>query len=224
MIARFILFLIGVLIGTACVRTPNLPTRSQVQTHNAFVLADQTVAFVDSDVDAYCAGVWIAADLIVTAAHCVREPMQYVTRGDVYPLGDVHPLASREARSSTLLRFDPMHDLALVKADKPPSHGTATLALQSPRQGQYAQTMGHPIGLWWSYSSGEVSAVRQRDILGHNQVWVQSSAPFNEGNSGGGLFDEDNRLIGIASAFTPAHDGLSYFVHMQYVRALLAAS
>jgi S1-C subfamily serine protease len=56
-------------------------------------------------------------------------------------------------------------------------------------------------------------------------LWVQAAVPISPGNSGGGLFDEDGNLIGIAHATfaSPRAQMLNIFVHRDYIRAFLGS-
>jgi S1-C subfamily serine protease len=127
------------------------------------------------------------------------------------------------SRLAHVLALDPGHDLALLRAGNVPPHRFARVAEGPVLQGQFAQAMGHSLGLWWSYSSGAVAAVRQIDINDMDLLWVQAAVPISPGNSGGGLFDEDGNLIGIAHATfaSPRAQQLNIFVHRDYIRALL---
>lgn len=57
--------------------------------------------------------------------------------------------------------------------------------------------IGNPHGLGWSHAGGQISQVRKQ-IMGNREVKiVQTTAPINSGNSGGGLYDDQGRLVGI---------------------------
>jgi serine protease Do len=177
-------------------------------------LASETVALVRPSLDgprAYCSGVWVKPDEFVTAAHCVedRDEVAYLVPDDhfdddlpVIRFGHVGPV-------------DTEHDIALVHVKAPPPHAVAPLAAASA--GQEVRTMGHPLGLWWSYSTGTVSAVRAL----YGMRYVQSTAPISPGNSGGGLFDSSGALLGVAVFYMPRGENLNFFVHSDYVRELI---
>lgn len=58
--------------------------------------------------------------------------------------------------------------------------------------------LGNPRGLELTLSDGLVSALR-KDGKGA-LAWIQISAPISPGSSGGGVFDENGRLVGISTA------------------------
>lgn len=70
------------------------------------------------------------------------------------------------------------------------------------RRGDGVVAFGNPQGQGLSVSSGEISKtiniVKSSDTGVHHRV-LRTTAPINGGNSGGGLFDAEGRLIGIVS-------------------------
>lgn len=188
-------------------------------------LASETVALVDES-RVYCSGVWISATDILTAAHCVSDlspgdVVHYAVRRDVTHAGSDEFVAER---TGTLARVDANHDLALVRVAVAPPHGIARTSSTPLLPGEVTCTMGHPLGLWWSFSCGEVAAVRWLDdgLSPAPQWWLQTTAPISPGNSGGGLFDEQGALLGIAHASFVRGQNLNLYVHRQYVTAFLA--
>jgi S1-C subfamily serine protease len=225
----FSLFLVGMLLG-ACARPVNPPAVAPSASHveAAKDLADKTIALVgfdtDGDAHAYCSGVWVSPNVAMTAFHCVDDSqvgdaLGYVVREDVYTAANARKLTV-VSRRATILALDDAHDLALIRAELPPPHRMAVPALGAVQQGEFAQSMGHSQGLWWTYSTGDVAAVRQIEINGMDLLWLQANAPISPGNSGGGLFDEEGRLIGIAHATfsSPRAQLLNVFVHRDYIQ------
>jgi len=64
--------------------------------------------------------------------------------------------------------------------------------------GSRIYALGNPRGLELTLSDGLVSALR-KDGKGA-LAWIQISAPISPGSSGGGVFDENGRLVGISTA------------------------
>ncbi len=229
-----VLFLVGMLVGACGTHTSTLPPvyAPALESHvdGIGTLREVTVALValndEGNARAYCTGIWVSPRSILTAAHCMRDDVPlvlYVTSDDVYPhgLAEAHPIKMRAAEK---LASDEDHDLALVRALAPPSgHGIARTRVAPIVQGMFVQTMGHPLGLWYSYSSGEVSAVRDKDLDDGKKLWLQTTAPISPGNSGGGLFDEDEALIGVCHGSYTRGQELNLFVHVDYIDALLRA-
>lgn len=228
-----ILFLIGFLIG-ACGRSAppaNTPTPGHVE--EASMLEARTVALVSTDdngnVRPYCSGVWVSPTTILTANHCVRdvelgELVDYVVKADVFAPGTVTSIEAIATHGSVLYARDQAHDLVLLGALVPPPHDVAGFTDEAIRPGMFVQTMGQPLGLWWSYSSGDVSAVRRIDVNGMQDViFVQTTAPTSPGNSGGALFDSVGDIVGICHGSYTRGQTLNLFIHVQYARALVLA-
>jgi S1-C subfamily serine protease len=214
------------LVGT-CAACGTVPPPAPAESPAAKVaqLERRTVALVQPSAGGfhtYCTGVWVDGNTILTANHCVRDldvkaTVAYATRADV--LGDevvgVH--------GGVLVARDEEHDLALVYDFVPPRHDTAKVS--DPSVGQNVQTMGHPLGLFWSYSRGQVAAIRFRAFGEETEMWwVQATAPVSPGNSGGGLFDDDGNLVGICHGVLTRGQALNFWVHPKYIRELLAAA
>ncbi len=221
------LFFLGLFLG-ACARPVGPPTVVQLQSHeiDAASLADKTVALVAATEGGhrpFCSGVWVSPKEILTANHCVDkqelgDQEWFFVRSDVYG-----KQASMRPRSARLYAVDADHDLALLRVANPPPHEVASLSTSNIRAGAFAQSMGHSLGLLWSYSAGYVAAARQMDVTGRDLLWLQAAVPISPGNSGGGLFDENGALIGLAHATysSPRAQLLNMFVHRDYIYAFL---
>lgn len=200
-------------------------------------------------VGVYCSGVWIAKDKILTADHCARAeiehklkisaesgPLQlsivrlieadyiisFITNND--SLGFQREPAI--VRLAVVKKFDFEHDLAIlvIKDDESiPDHEIANLAEQSPDVGEEIHLMGHPLGLSWTYGHGYVAAYREEQFIASiNKLgpWLQGSVPGWHGNSGGGVFNSEGNLVGIASFIVPAPNTLM-FVHIATIKNFL---
>lgn len=226
---KHLFFFLALIIGCTPAMAATSPA-SAGRPGQAAALASKTVALINPDSDgAYCSGVWISSNAILTAQHCidgdkVGDVELYVVQSDVYPDGSAEPKDSVIGRVAKLVAQDKGHDLALLQAEAPPDHMSAALA-SNVRQGDYAQTMGQSLGLlWWSYSNGTVAAVRVLDLGLGPVKWVQTTTPTSPGNSGGGLFDEYGDLIGICHGYFPRGENLNIFVHPDHIRTFLGLS
>jgi serine protease Do len=75
------------------------------------------------------------------------------------------------------------------------------------KPGQWVVAMGNPFGLGGSVTAGIVSA-RGRDIgAGPYDEFIQVDAPINQGNSGGPLFTQDGKVIGMNTAILSPSGG-----------------
>lgn len=90
-------------------------------------------------------------------------------------------------------------DLAVVRVELAgaASEPVPVRSADLPRVGDAVFAVGNPLGYEASYTAGVVSAVRTSgDGRGAVRV-LQVQASVNSGNSGGGLYDQEGRLIGL---------------------------
>jgi S1-C subfamily serine protease len=105
-------------------------------------------------------------------------------------------------------------DLAVVEGQLTDAAALEVMRLpDAPIQvGARVFAIGNPLGLAWSYSAGTLSAVRQWTTQEGLAVQVlQTDTAIAPGSSGGGLFHEDGRLLGVMSFARQA--GLGGSVH-----------
>jgi serine protease Do len=75
------------------------------------------------------------------------------------------------------------------------------------RPGEWVVAMGNPFGLGGTVTAGIVSA-KGRDIgAGPYDQFIQIDAPINQGNSGGPLFNQDGKVVGVNSAILSPSGG-----------------
>ena len=73
--------------------------------------------------------------------------------------------------------------------------------------GAWVVAVGNPFGLGGTVTAGIVSA-RGRDIgEGSYDSFIQIDAPINQGNSGGPLFTQDGKVVGVNSAIISPNGG-----------------
>ena len=125
-----------------------------------------------------------------------------------------------------VLGVDPRTDIAVlkVKADKPLSYiqlGNST----NVKSGQWVVAMGNPFGLGGTVTAGIVSA-SGRDIgSGPYDQFIQIDAPINQGNSGGPLFTQDGKVIGMNTAILSPSGGsvgIGFAIPSDMIRTVVA--
>ena len=103
---------------------------------------------------------------------------------------------------------DPRTDIAVLKINA--SHPLPFIQLGNSRDvkaGEWVVAMGNPFGLGGSVTAGIVSAI-SRDIgAGPYDQFIQVDAPINQGNSGGPLFTQDGKVIGMNTAILSPSGG-----------------
>lgn len=90
-------------------------------------------------------------------------------------------------------------------------------AAKELKVGQKVFALGNPKGLEVTLSDGLVSALRGPD--GKEQV-IQTTAPISAGSSGGGLFDEEGRMVGITTFLARGGQNLNFAVPAEWVREI----
>jgi serine protease Do len=103
---------------------------------------------------------------------------------------------------------DPRTDIAVLKVDAHKSLPYIQLGnSEGVKPGQWVIAMGNPFGLGGSVTAGIVSA-QGRDIgEGPYDHFIQIDAPINQGNSGGPLFTQDGKVIGMNTAILSPSGG-----------------
>lgn len=98
--------------------------------------------------------------------------------------------------------------------------GNRTIArvasLSEIRVGQAVYAVGDPLALRSSISSGIVSAVRQAE----GGRLIQVTTPISPGSSGGGLFDEKGRLLGLTTFMLAKGQNLNFAIPAEYRNVL----
>ena len=153
--------------------------------------------------------------IIVTNNHVVRNAQSVsVTLDDGTQL------------PATIVGTDPKSDLAVLRVHA--GHSLPFIQLgesNDVRPGQWVVAMGNPFGLGGSVTAGIVSA-RGRDIgNGPYDSFIQVDAPINQGNSGGPLFTQDGKVVGVNTAIlspTGGSVGIGFAIPSDTVRTVVA--
>ncbi len=161
-------------------------------------------------------GFIVSADgLVVTNNHVVKGSRTLsVTLDD----GSVLP--------AKVIGVDPRTDIAVLKVNA--THPLPFIQLGNSRDvkpGEWVVAMGNPFGLGGSVTAGIVSAV-SRDIgAGPYDQFIQVDAPINQGNSGGPLFTQDGKVIGMNTAIlspTGGSVGIGFAIPSDMIRTVTA--
>ncbi|MGD8569958.1 MAG: DegQ family serine endoprotease [Gammaproteobacteria bacterium] len=147
---------------------------------------------------------------ILTNAHVVKGADEIVVR-----------LSDQREKPAKLIGADQQSDVALIKID---AHGlpVAKLGDSSKLQvGQWVLAIGSPFGFDHSATQGIVSALK-RNLPNENYVpFIQTDVAVNPGNSGGPLFDESGKVIGINSQIysnSGGYMGLSFAIPIELAK------
>jgi len=235
---KFLLGLFATLL-TCCTQHATIVSPHHTAKDLTFIpmLDDMTIALTHKDEDGdhtpYCAGVWIDGSKIITAEHCVDKfgraqlgiskdtsfdatgtKIEYVIKSDV----DLSAPNNwpKTVRSGVVIAIDNKNDLALINTNETKHHSHATIVhREAIAAGMHLNIVGHTIGLWWTYFDGCISTT-WKNIKSPNKNRanvIQVSSPTWFGNSGGGAFDDDGNLVGIASWIITDAPNISFYTH-----------
>ncbi len=149
-------------------------------------------------VEARGSGFIVKADgTIVTNNHVVKDAKDITVT-----LDDGKTLPAK------VIGTDPRTDIAVLKIDA--GHPLPYIQLGNSadvKPGEWVVAMGNPFGLGGTVTAGIVSAV-SRDIGdGPYDQFIQTNAPINQGNSGGPLFTQNGKVIGMNTAILSPSGG-----------------
>ena len=122
---------------------------------------------------------------------------------------------------ATVVGFDPVFDLALLKVEVEPDYVFAAVSEADPAPGDPVTAIGTPgdVSLAKTVTSGIVSAVGRRFLQMGDALQVD--APLNPGNSGGPLLNSDRELVGITSAGMEQFEGINFGIAYEWIERVL---
>lgn len=148
-------------------------------------------------------GVVVAPDAVVTNCHVVAQNAPVSVR-----------FQGQEYRALPRYR-DTGHDLCQFDVRGLPATPVA-VAPALPGVGERVYALGAPQGLELTLSEGIVSALR---TIKDMQL-IQVSAAISPGSSGGGLYDQYGRLVGITTFQATTGQNLNFAVPAEWIAAL----
>ena len=121
---------------------------------------------------------------------------------------------------NTVVMSDKAHDIALLSF--PAGKNYAALEFNTDdtlKRGQPVVTIGSPNGFQGTVAFGNISAFPVIPQYG-NEKCIQYTAPTSHGSSGGVLFDDAGKVIGITSAVSNDGQNLNFAVPIRLVQEL----
>ena len=122
-------------------------------------------------------------------------------------------------------------DLALIKVSGLTAD-TKVVELGSNESvsiGDTVYAIGHPNGLPWSFTLGTVSQIRKNkkwiyeDKSEHQATVIQTQTPISPGNSGGPLFSESGKIVGI-NTWGADGQNLNFAVAVDHAKEFIKAN
>jgi S1-C subfamily serine protease len=166
----------------------------------------------DADGIAFAQGsaVVIAKETLLTNCHVLAKAKRFVIKQDN---------VSYEAR---LQHIDTERDLCQITARNLSAPPVPLGDSDKLTVGQRVYALGNPENLELTLSEGLISSLRHDEEGGLKLI--QTSAPISHGSSGGGLFDDEGRLIGITTLQSRTGQNLNFAMPINYLRELPARS
>jgi hypothetical protein len=133
----------------------------------------------------YGSGVVIGAGRMVTNCHVLIRAKAVQVRRE------------KLSFEAALEHADPERDLCTLTVKDFTAPAAAIGSFAALKIGQRVYTVGNPEGLALTLAEGLISGLRTEDP---RLPPIQTTAPISPGSSGGGLFDEQGRLLGITTS------------------------
>lgn len=147
----------------------------------------------------------------------VIGPGQLVTNCHVLSKGKAVVVRKENVNyGAKLMHADVKRDLCLLKVDNFNAPSVEIVTIAQTKIGSKAYAIGNPRGMEQTISEGLVSGIRRDD--NDEVAFIQTSAAISPGSSGGGLFDDQGRLIGVTTlASTEGTQNLNFAVPAQWI-------
>lgn len=149
-------------------------------------------------------GVVIGSGQVITNCHVAQKGKSLQVR------------QSGKTFKASLQYADPDRDLCQLSVPDlqatPVTLGTAKKLMV----GQRVYAIGAPAGLELTLSEGLISSLHKYE----GSQYIQTSAAISPGSSGGGLFDDQGRLIGITTFYLAAGQNLNFALPVDWISEL----
>jgi len=113
-------------------------------------------------------------------------------------------------------RADVEKDLCLLDAPELQLPVARLGRSSSLKVGETLYLYGYPRATGMAFSQGRVQALHAFK----NSLVIETSADLTEGASGGGIFDDAGKLMGLATFFSAGHSGRNYAIPADWISGL----
>lgn len=175
----------------------------QVFAHVSSSVVSIEVADENSNSATFGSGVIVGNGEVVTNCHVALQPGALTIK---------HGSRMR----ATLAYADKQRDLCLLNVQGLTLDVAVLGRVRDLKPGQHVFAIGAPKGLELSISEGVISGLRQSG----DSSFIQTTAAISPGSSGGGLFDEQGRLVGITTFFIEGGQNLNFAMPADWIGRL----
>lgn len=146
-------------------------------------------------------GVVLPGGEIVTACHVVKDAFRKLVKHD------------GKEYEAQIVHADFDRDVCLLRLPAPITPAVKFGASDALKIGQRVYAVGAPKGLELTLSEGVVSSFRSAQ----GGRYIQTTAAVSPGSSGGGLFDEEGRLVGLVTFYFKDGQQLNFAVPVEWI-------
>jgi S1-C subfamily serine protease len=150
-------------------------------------------------------GVMVGINQVITNCHVARVGSQ------------LELFIANEKFSGTVETADEHYDLCMLRVYGISSQPVPIAKMEEVRTAEKVYAIGAPQGLDLTISEGIISSLRNIPDVG---TVIQTSAPISPGSSGGGLFDNTGRLIGITTFQSRSGQNLNFAVPAEWIETM----
>lgn len=166
-------------------------------------------------------GFLLEGGYVVTNAHVTGENPEYLS-------AEFEPSVDERTYNLIPVKISPEHDIAILRFtgladDKFTKRSNLHLCVRRPAFGEEVYTIGSPLGIGLSVARGVVSNPAQGSTyLRKVPTVIQTDLTANHGNSGGGIFNSKNEVLGIIT-YTPGNSegGITMCIPAEYIVTVL---
>lgn len=182
----------------------------------------------------YGSGVFISNSEVLTNHHIVEEAIEGTWEENGMFWGHLDSYVESYRGTRTLVErvkwYEEDDDVALIELNNPvstafiPPHG----AVGDLEPLTEVFTIGNPGGIKWTASRGEITNIDSSRFPMTNENLIFHSIPIGGGNSGGGVFTFDGKLVGLIAKILRdgdlliKHDHLSHGPHIDRIKDLIS--
>jgi len=131
-------------------------------------------------------------------------------------------LDGRTLPVKAVVAFDAGRDLAILDIDADELPVLELGDSDRASAGDPVVAIGHPVGQFYTVSDGLVSSWRLLESDdGEKTKILQISAPISVGSSGGPLFDQFGKVIGVNTAIAREGQNLNFAIPSNYLRSMM---